>query len=218
VAAPTPCDRDSLAPGVLQAQAARLADSAACRWLTSAAEMASLVSGSWPAYPDSAPVRWTCFPGTAAPTPAVDASRVRAARDFTVSTLRQWGVAERREDIAIVVSELLTNALRHARPASGDARTGWPIRLGLLQPGRCVMCAVADPSKVAPVPKQPGYFSETGRGLHVIAALSDQWGYTPPTDMGKVLWALFSIRLGARPRFPHPRPGPHQHSAAGTRP
>jgi hypothetical protein len=136
----------------------------------------------------------------------VDASRVRAARAFTVSTLRQWGVAERHDDIAIVVSELLTNALRHGLPASGDSRTRRPIRLGLLQPGHCVMCAVADPSKAPPVPRQPTHFAETGRGLHIVAALSDQWGYTTPTDMGKVLWALFSTELTPRPRYPHPRP------------
>jgi hypothetical protein len=163
-------------------------------------------------------VRWTCFPGIATPAPGVDASRVRAARDFTISTLQRWGVAERCEDIAIVVSELLTNALRHALPAASGIRTGWPIRLGLLQPGHCVMCAVADPSRAAPVAKKPEYFAETGRGLHVIAALSDQWGYTTPTDMGKVLWAMFSTRLTPRPPSPHPRPDPLERQAAGTRP
>lgn len=216
--ATTPCDGNRTEPTALATQAARLADSTGCRWLTSAVEMAALASGSWSPYPDSAPVRWTCFPGAATPTPGVDASRVRAARAFTVSTLQQWGVADRRDDIAIVVSELLTNALRHGLPASGDARAGWPIRLGLLQPGHCVMCAVADPSKAAPVPRKPAHFAETGRGLHVVAALSDQWGYTTPTDMGKVLWALFSTRLAPHPRYPHARPGPLEQHTAGTRP
>ena len=79
-----------------------------------------------------------------------------------------------------------------------------PIRLGLLQPGRGVMCAVADPSRVAPVLQQPEHLGETGRGLHVIAALSDLWGYTLPTDMGKVMWAMFSPRPAP---VPGPRPG-----------
>ena len=156
--------------------------------------MAILASRDWPLSPDFAPIRWTCFPGSTTPGPGVDATGVRAARDFTVTTLQRWGVAERCEDIAIVVSELLTNALRHARPAPGGSCTGWPIRLGLLQPGRFVLCAVADPSKAAPVPQKPEHFGETGRGLQVIAALSDQWGYTVPTDMGKVGWAMFSTR------------------------
>jgi hypothetical protein len=177
---------------------------AGCHWLTPAAEMAARASGNPVRWPDSVPVRWACFPEIAAPAPAVDASRIRAARDFTISTLHRWGVAERREDVAVVVSELLTNALLHALPAAGHARTGWPVRLGLLQPGRGVMCAVADPSRVAPVLQQPEHLGETGRGLHVIAALSDQWGCTIPTDMGKVMWATFSTRLA--PPVPGPRP------------
>jgi hypothetical protein len=53
------------------------------------------------------------------------------------------------------------------------------------------MCAVADASRAVPVPREPDFLAETGRGLHVIAALSDQWGYTNSGDMGKVIWALF---------------------------
>jgi Histidine kinase-like ATPase domain len=193
VAAIQPCDRDVLEPGALAAAAV---GTPGCHWLAPAVEMAILASGDWPLSPDFAPIRWTCFPGSTTPGPGVDATGVRAARDFTVTTLQRWGVAERCEDIAIVVSELRTNALRHALPASGGT-CGWPVRLGLLQPGRFVVCAVADPSRAAPVPQQPGHLGETGRGLHVIAALSDQWGYTVPTDMGKVLWAMFSARQPA---------------------
>ena len=46
---------------------------------------------------------------------------VRTARDFTMATLQRWGTAERSQDIAIVVSELLTNALRHAVPGPAIA-------------------------------------------------------------------------------------------------
>jgi Histidine kinase-like ATPase domain len=108
-----------------------------------------------------------------------------------VATLRHWGVAQRCEDIAVVVSELLTNALRHALPASGGPRPRWPIRLGLQQHGPFVLCAVADPSDQAPVPREPDELAETGRGLEVVSALSDKWGYTA-SDLGKVVWATFS--------------------------
>ena len=161
-------------------------------WLTSAVEMAALASGNWPLAPDPAPQSWTCFPRIATRTPGADVRSVRPARDFTIATLQRWGVAERRDDIATVVSELLTNAVRHALPGSGDTRPRWPIRLGLLQPGLCVLCAVADPSERTPVPAEPCHLAETGRGLHVIGALSDQWGYTAPSDMGKVVWAMFT--------------------------
>jgi hypothetical protein len=194
------------------------AGNAGWHWLMPAAEMAALANMGGAPGPDAMPVRWACFPEIAAPAPAVDASRIGAARDFTISTLQRWGVAERREDVAVVVSELLTNALLHALPAAGHARTGWPVRLGLLQPGRGVMCAVADPSRVEPVLQQPEHLGETGRGLHVIAALSDQWGCTVPTEMGKVMWAMFSARLASPVPGPRCRSGPWQHQVAGARP
>jgi hypothetical protein len=161
-------------------------------WLAPAVEMAALASGNGPLSPEPHPMGWTCFPRVATRTPGVDAGSVRAARDFAVATLERWGTARRREDIAIVVSELLTNALRHALPETGETWPRSPIRLGLLQPGPSVLCAVADPSRRAPVPKHPGPLAETGRGLHVIGALADAWGYTTPGDTGKVVWAVFS--------------------------
>jgi len=201
----------------MTAQTVRPAGSAGCDWLMPAAEMAALASGNGAPGPDPMPVHWACFPEIAMPAPRVDASLIRAARDFTIGTLQRWGVAERREDVAVVVSELLTNALLHALPAAGHAHTGWPIRLGLLQPGRGVMCAVADPSRVAPVLQQPEHLGETGRGLHVIAALSDQWGCTIPTDMGKVMWATFSTRLAPPVPGPRTRRDPQHRHRAGTR-
>lgn len=171
----------------------RLVSSAASgvgwEWLTSGVEMAALASGNWPLAPDRA--GWTCSSRIATRTPGADARAVCAARSFTIATLRHWGAAQRCEDIAVVVSELLTNAVRHAWPASGDPRPRWPIRLGLLQCGRCVLCAVADPSGQAPVPREPGELAETGRGLEVIGALSDKWGYSA-SELGKVVWATFS--------------------------
>lgn len=121
-----------------------------------------------------------------------DARSVRQARDFTITTVQRWGTAERHADIATVVSELVTNAARHGRPDSGEPAPRWPIRLGLVRPGPCVLCAVADLSNEPPAPKELGYLAETGRGLQVIDALSDQWGFTAPSGGGKVVWALFS--------------------------
>lgn len=183
---------DRIQPRVTTAEAARLVGSAASHWLAPAVEAAALVSGELALRPDHASMRWACLRRIGTPTPGGQASRVRRARDFTASTLHQWGVAERCDDIAIVVSELVTNALLHAPADSGSTHAGWPIQLGLLHPGHRVMCAVADASKAVPVPREPDLFDETGRGLHVIAALSDQWGYTTSGDMGKVIWALFS--------------------------
>jgi anti-sigma regulatory factor (Ser/Thr protein kinase) len=133
--------------------------------------------------------------------------------------MRRWGVTDRGDDVAVVVSELLTNALRHAVPQArladgsqrGEARHRWPVRLGLVQPGQFVLCAVADPSPWPPEPKDPDYLAESGRGLHVISALSDRWGWTVPAESGKVVWALFSVHLDRQPPdwgwFAERRPG-----------
>ncbi len=177
----------------MAARPSHLVGSAGCRWLMLAAEMADVASG-WRPSPDPAPTSWTCLPRTATRTLGTSAGSVRAARDFTIATLHRWGRAERSQDIAIVVSELLTNALRHALPGSGDTRSWGPVRLGLIQPGPCVLCAVADPSTAAPTPQTRGSLAETGRGLHIICALSDRWGYMP-SDTGKVVWAMFYPRL-----------------------
>jgi hypothetical protein len=101
------------------------------------------------------------------------------------------------DDVAVVVSELLTNALRHRPPPACDVGSRWPIRVGLLQSGPCVLCAVADPSETPPVRKEPDHLAESGRGLEVVNALSDEWGYTTVSDMGKIVWATFSTEPGA---------------------
>jgi hypothetical protein len=127
-------------------------------------------------------------------------------------------VTDRGDDVAVVVSELLTNALRHGLPQAGNpaGRSHRPVRLGLVQPGQFVLCAVADPSPRLPEPKDPDYLAESGRGLHVIGGLSDRWGSTVPTEAGKVVWALFSVHLDRQPPdwgwFAGRRPAP-SHSA-----
>ena len=146
-------------------------------------------------------------------TPAPDTRSVGVARDFCLATLHRWGIVERADDIAVVVSELLTNALRHGLPPTRGTRPGWPVRLGLAWPARFVLCAVADPGTAVPSPKEPDYFAESGRGLHVISALSDAWGCTAPTDAGKTVWAAFAV--GSAP--PPPASG-QQPPAASIRP
>ena len=100
--------------------------------------------------------RWAWRPRIATSAPGADPGSVRTARDFTVTTRHQRGMAERSPDIAIVVPELMTNALRHALPRVRRYRPRRPIRLGLLQPGPWVLCAVADPGKTAPAPRTLG--------------------------------------------------------------
>ena len=174
------------------------------QWLMLAADMAGLTSGNLSSSPDAGPAGWPGRPGRpglpriATRALGADAGSVRAARNFTISTLHRWHTAERSQDIATVVSELLTNALRHALPGAGDTRPRRPIQLGLLQQGPWVLCAVADPGMAVPVPRTAGSLAEAGRGLQMICAFSDLWGYTTPSDTGKVVWAMFTARR-ARP-------------------
>ena len=175
-----------------------------CRWMAPAVNMAAAAGAvrllaPGPAAAGWAGAGWAGPPRVATRTPGLDARSVGAAREFSLATMRRWGVADRADDIAIVVSELLTNALRHGVPDTVTPRRRWPVRLGLVQPGRYVLCAVADPGRRLPVPREPDYLAESGRGLHVISALSDTWGATTPTDAGKVVWALFAVRLRPPP-------------------
>jgi anti-sigma regulatory factor (Ser/Thr protein kinase) len=176
------------------------------RWLLAAAEMAGLAAAEMAGL--AAANRRPRLPRVATRTIGADTGSVRAAREFAVATLRRWGTAERGyDDIAIVVSELLTNALRHGLPGAGDIWPRWPIRLGLLQHGSGVLCAVADPGRAVPVPQAPGCLAETGRGLQMIRALSDRWGYTTPDEAGKIVWAMLEVLLQ-----------PMQHSAVSGKP
>jgi len=161
-------------------------------WLAPVLEIAAVASGNWPLRPEPGPGGWTCFPRVAARSLGGPPRPVRAARDFAVATVRRWGVADRADDIAVVVSELVTNALLYGLPAAGPDQPAGRVRFGLLQPGPCVVCAVADPSRVAPVVREAGVLAETGHGLHVVDALADAWGCITPGDAGKTVWAMFA--------------------------
>jgi hypothetical protein len=159
-----------------------------------AAEMAGLPDDSSRSSPHPARTGRECPPQIATYVFSGEARSVSAARDFTLAALRWWDTGDNSQDIEVVVSELVTNAVRHALPgprANGPPGRG---RLGLLHYRPWLLCAVADPSKAPPVPRAPGSLAETGRGLQLICALSDQWGYTTPSEAGKIVWAMFTER------------------------
>jgi Histidine kinase-like ATPase domain len=171
-------------------------------WLALAAEMAA--AGTGPDQRRPAGIRRPgagCLPRVAVRTPGRDLASAAVIRGFTRSTLQRWDATSRSDDITLVVSELLANALRHTRP-----RPGRPVRVGLLEPfpGAGVLCAVADPSPVVPQLPPPSRDGESGRGLRVVRELSDQWGCTTPDRAGKVVWAMFAA---AGPVLPQRVPG-----------
>jgi anti-sigma regulatory factor (Ser/Thr protein kinase) len=119
------------------------------------------------------------------------------ARRFTSRTLTDWELAERLDDVCLVVSELVTNALKHGLP--GDAAgCGQPVRLHLMHWTSRLVCAVRDPGAETPVaapdgPQEPA--AESGRGLFLVESFSDGWGWHPfaGTLRGKVVWAQFHV-------------------------
>ncbi|MFJ1997517.1 SpoIIE family protein phosphatase [Streptomyces asiaticus] len=107
-----------------------------------------------------------------------DPAVVARARREAAERLAAWGFEESAFTMEVVVSELVTNAIRHATP---------PIRLRLIH-DRALICEVSDGSATAPHPRRARAFDESGRGLLLVAQLTESWG-TRQTATGKTIWA-----------------------------
>jgi anti-sigma regulatory factor (Ser/Thr protein kinase) len=114
---------------------------------------------------------------------------VREARDFARTVLYSWNLAGMYDDVRLVVSELVTNALRYA--VGFSAHSDPPIRLSLLRTTGRLTCAVTDPCDQIPVCREPDFAAQSGRGLHLVEAFSDSWNWAPLSSHGKVVWACF---------------------------
>lgn len=111
-----------------------------------------------------------------------DASSLREGRRFVAKTLREWRVDETRiEPVLLVANELVANAIVHARSA--------PV-LSLAEAGSDLMLRVADSSPSAPVARAVTSDESGGRGLIMVAALADRWGFDAHSS-GKVVWVAF---------------------------
>lgn len=115
------------------------------------------------------------------------------ARAFATATLRSWSLPDLVDDAIVIVSELVTNAVRHGLPPYAAAAGDRPIRLTVVRQGRFVVFVVSDPSDRDPRVRAADDVCENGRGLHVIEALSRVWGWTPLPGSGKAVWAALPI-------------------------
>jgi serine phosphatase RsbU (regulator of sigma subunit) len=107
-----------------------------------------------------------------------DPAIVADARAQATRQLALWGLDDAAFVTELVVSELVTNAIRY-----GDV----PIGLRLIR-DRTLICEVSDASSTAPHLRRARTYDEGGRGLHMVAQLTQGWG-TRQTAGGKTIWA-----------------------------
>lgn len=113
---------------------------------------------------------------------------VPSARAHVRQLLWEWGRAELGQDVGLVVSELVGNAVK-ASAEFGPAIA--PVLVWLGSDTRTVLAAVADASPQPPIRLDPGPDAERGRGLALVEAFSNRWGWYPANTGGtaKVVWA-----------------------------
>jgi hypothetical protein len=114
---------------------------------------------------------------------AQDAQAVGKARELVRKALAEWGLESVQDVVELVVSELVTNAVRHARG---------PIRLCLTCDGVRLLGAVCDGDPHLPAVGCSQVDDEGGRGLALVEAVTHRWG-TQITSTGKRVW--FSLLL-----------------------
>jgi len=125
--------------------------------------------------PSDRVVSWTL------PPELTSASR---ARSLIRRPLRRWGLAELLPTVELLVSELVTNAVRYAQGKIG-------LRL-VLEGG--LVCEVLDDSAALPRLRHPDEEDERGRGLQVVSQLSQRWGARRAVA-GKVVWCELPLPL-----------------------
>jgi anti-sigma regulatory factor (Ser/Thr protein kinase) len=114
---------------------------------------------------------------------------VPCARLHTVHVLHEWGLRDLAGDAQMVVSELITNA----SDASTLLPERPPVSLRLLLTGKSLVIEVWDHSPLDLEPREADADDECGRGLTVVEALSDRWGWERTGHDRKVVWAELAL-------------------------
>ena len=111
------------------------------------------------------------------------------ARQVTREVLAIWQRADLEETAVLIVSELVTNAVRHAS-AGGSL-----VALRLEISGTSVRIEVHDADPRWPQPSTPNELDESGFGFVLVSALASKWGVSDTTT-GKAVWAELDTRPG----------------------
>lgn len=106
------------------------------------------------------------------------------ARRATRDALAAWQMAHLEEAAVLVVSELVTNAVLHARTGA----SAMALRLEIS--GDRLRIEVHDGNPGGPEPRTPAGLDESGFGLMLVDAMTDKWGVLQ-TATGKAVWAEF---------------------------
>ncbi len=115
------------------------------------------------------------------------AQAARQAREHVRAQLATWRLEDLVMSTELLASELVGNVIRHAKG---------PIGLRLLR-SDTLICEVSDGSLTTPRIRRASETDEGGRGLQLVAALSDRWG-TRYTPTGKCIWTEQSLPLAPR--------------------
>ncbi|MER7203237.1 ATP-binding protein, partial [Streptomyces sp. NPDC000188] len=108
----------------------------------------------------------------------LDPAAVAGMRDAVARKLDEWGLSELAFSVELVLSELITNAIRYGSE---------PIHVRLIR-DRTLICEVADGSSTSPHLRYAATMDEGGRGLFLVSQIAERWG-TRYTPQGKVIWA-----------------------------
>ena len=113
---------------------------------------------------------------------------VGLARVELRKALAAWGLAKIEDTALVVLSELVTNAVRHAHVSPGRE-----IEPHFQLAGEDLRIEVHDSSDEWPHIQAAASDSECGRGLVLVSALADQWGVNERGGVGKSVWALMAV-------------------------
>ncbi|MFE0518959.1 SpoIIE family protein phosphatase [Streptomyces sp. NPDC058954] len=115
-----------------------------------------------------------------------DTAVVPSVRAECRTVLSGWGLEETAFTTELILSELVTNAIRYGSP---------PVKVRLLL-GRTLICEVSDSSSTSPRLRRAATTDEGGRGLFLVAQFAQRWG-TRYASHGKVIWAEQILHDGA---------------------